>query len=80
MKTMEPVNDESKFYLRSKNADGNVTIKRILRPIVNLWKGKSTDNSELTTVSRHSDSQLTSWIKSSGLRYLFLVRVLWTSI
>jgi hypothetical protein len=75
MKTTENVDDGSKDFLQSGNPDGNVRLKPLMRRIVGLWKGKSTDNSELTTVSRHSDSYLTHLIKWSPLKNLFLVRV-----
>jgi hypothetical protein len=73
MKTTQNIDDDSKDYLQSRNAPANVTLKSRFRPIVGLWKGKSTDNSELMTVSRRSESQLTNFVKWSWLRFLFLV-------
>jgi hypothetical protein len=75
MRGTQHVNDGSKDFLQSGNPEGNVRLKPFLRRVVSLWKGKSTDNSELTTISRHADSSLTGLIKWSPLRYLFLVRV-----
>jgi hypothetical protein len=66
MEGTQPINDCSKNFLESAIPRGNVNLRRKI----------AVDHSELATISRHADSWLTTLLKQTPLRYLFLVCII----